>query len=833
MKRILSVVLVIVALAALVYADSTTTYFGLSKMSRGASNWDTKINSNMDLIDAALNAAATDSDLATEAATRASADSTETSQRVAADLSESTTRAANDASEAAARTAADLLIVDMHACDNATVSCNANCTFPETYGAVGDNATDDSAAFALTVGSLASGSAMCLKAGTDYKANIEIVNKSLTIRGAGGQCPTTSRVPGIHAYDPTKPAIKIYSTETGDEYALTMYDVAIYGNQITSETGLHLGPGSNGSRITNCCVAGFVKDNVLVGDYDNMTSPITSVTFQGVEIRSENYLGNCLRIRAGENGGGYGTSHPYNWITQVAFNGGLIYHYALGARDASTWTSEKSYSAHSVIKATDDHNPDNSTSDWGFVWETTSDCVAGTTEPTWGDPSVGDEFVDGTCTWVTHQRGRLLSLLDAGINMSNTYLETGGHFRGIRLEYAANAVWIPYITFANTIITDNAITEVAFENQYNSWNPEAWLNGNLYIYGYYKPRGIKAYRQTMFNINGVSGGTVSAHAVQILPYVYQGHNEVQPYGYLSYDNATNVFDISVIPDPWNDTAQKWDIRMQGRGFGNVQIGATGASYSVPHLMLGERHLWNEGSDLYFKDSAPSNGTDGKKILREDATTMRLGIRNSVNFYTVPTYTRFLLYDDNLTMQTVYNQSNLNIASTSDPAAKNAVAIMNQLNSLTIHGDSDLGYYNGIWNGAAIDNNNTMDGYTAVDTYVNYSGTGTLTANTHFWASLLNNSTGTVASNYGFRAGNPNNAGGGSITNNYAFYADDQTGGTNNYSLYLGSGLVRMNNTKTPANASEACVAGEQAWDANYIYVCVATNTWKRSGLSSW
>jgi len=37
---------------------------------------------------------------------------------------------------------------------------------------------------------------------------------------------------------------------------------------------------------------------------------------------------------------------------------------------------------------------------------------------------------------------------------------------------------------------------------------------------------------------------------------------------------------------------------------------------------------------------------------------------------------------------------------------------------------------------------------------------------------------------------------------------------------------------TPASSSAACTAGQFADDANYHYVCVATNTWKRVALSS-
>src|SRR3984885_14192538 len=41
------------------------------------------------------------------------------------------------------------------------------------------------------------------------------------------------------------------------------------------------------------------------------------------------------------------------------------------------------------------------------------------------------------------------------------------------------------------------------------------------------------------------------------------------------------------------------------------------------------------------------------------------------------------------------------------------------------------------------------------------------------------------------------------------------------------------NLATPASSSAPCVAGQIGADANYVYVCVAANTWKRSALSSW
>lgn len=37
----------------------------------------------------------------------------------------------------------------------------------------------------------------------------------------------------------------------------------------------------------------------------------------------------------------------------------------------------------------------------------------------------------------------------------------------------------------------------------------------------------------------------------------------------------------------------------------------------------------------------------------------------------------------------------------------------------------------------------------------------------------------------------------------------------------------------PATSSSAGVAGAIRFDSDYVYVCVANNTWKRSALTSW
>lgn len=40
-------------------------------------------------------------------------------------------------------------------------------------------------------------------------------------------------------------------------------------------------------------------------------------------------------------------------------------------------------------------------------------------------------------------------------------------------------------------------------------------------------------------------------------------------------------------------------------------------------------------------------------------------------------------------------------------------------------------------------------------------------------------------------------------------------------------------TGVPVNASDAGTAGDIKWDANYVYICTAANTWKRAALATW
>jgi len=68
----------------------------------------------------------------------------------------------------------------------------------------------------------------------------------------------------------------------------------------------------------------------------------------------------------------------------------------------------------------------------------------------------------------------------------------------------------------------------------------------------------------------------------------------------------------------------------------------------------------------------------------------------------------------------------------------------------------------------------------------------------------------------------------------ALFAVNNTGAVVSVSNYTGSSYNATNTAGgfvaplyTPASSSATCTTGTIAWDANYIYICTATNTFKR------
>lgn len=52
-------------------------------------------------------------------------------------------------------------------------------------------------------------------------------------------------------------------------------------------------------------------------------------------------------------------------------------------------------------------------------------------------------------------------------------------------------------------------------------------------------------------------------------------------------------------------------------------------------------------------------------------------------------------------------------------------------------------------------------------------------------------------------------------------------------LDVASNIIRLRTAKTPSSATDTGAQGDICWDASYVYVCTATNTWKRVAIATW
>ena len=154
-------------------------------------------------------------------------------------------------------------------------------------------------------------------------------------------------------------------------------------------------------------------------------------------------------------------------------------------------------------------------------------------------------------------------------------------------------------------------------------------------------------------------------------------------------------------------------------------------------------------------------------------------------------------------------------------------------ALTIHCDSSAEFYGNITsNSAVIDNN----GLSMKNSYVLVQdGNDNEVIKLQPDGNIVFNGSATLSAGSGFRVSSVSTSNGqGNIVTyesgefKYGPQLKDYAGniGANNITL---TGLLKAPQTTKASNATGT--VGQICWDSNYIYVCTATNTWKRSPLT--
>tara|TARA_R110000868_G_scaffold69515_1_gene204573 strand:- start:916 stop:2790 length:1875 start_codon:yes stop_codon:yes gene_type:complete len=121
------------------------------------------------------------------------------------------------------------------------------------------------------------------------------------------------------------------------------------------------------------------------------------------------------------------------------------------------------------------------------------------------------------------------------------------------------------------------------------------------------------------------------------------------------------------------------------------------------------------------------------------------------------------------------------------------------------------------------------GFSPVATQADYAYLYVHNASGEFFAGVENSTTGTII------VGNTAYWGAVRAANGLAFSGNNgaSVGMTLDSSNNLTLGGSLRQPLATPASAAAAGTAGQIAYDANYIYICTAANTWKRVAIATW
>jgi len=171
-----------------------------------------------------------------------------------------------------------------------------------------------------------------------------------------------------------------------------------------------------------------------------------------------------------------------------------------------------------------------------------------------------------------------------------------------------------------------------------------------------------------------------------------------------------------------------------------------------------------------------------------------------------------------------NAGNLNIYSTSG----SVVLASNNTTALTLDSSQN----------ATISGNATVNGASGITTTAT-NGFGLLhsAAASTFRGMKLQ----TSGSNRWLIAANNTAESGSNAGSDFVIYGYNDAGGFLNESLRITrstgaltvGGTLIVSTSSTPASASATGIAGTVCWDSSYIYVCTATNTWKRVAIATW
>lgn len=152
----------------------------------------------------------------------------------------------------------------------------------ETFGAVGDGVTDDSAAFAAAIAAIPATGGTVVAANGPYAVNITIDRPKVRLAGSHiGRPSSASTVGGLVPYDITLPTVTLSSDATLNE-GIQLADLEINGKG-TGYYGIKMLGGTYSGTFDNITIQNFIKKCLWV--QSGAVQPCAYLYFNGVLIQ--------------------------------------------------------------------------------------------------------------------------------------------------------------------------------------------------------------------------------------------------------------------------------------------------------------------------------------------------------------------------------------------------------------------------------------------------------------------------------------------------------------------------------------------------------------------
>lgn len=280
-----------------------------------------------------------------------------------------------------------------------------------------------------------------------------------------------------------------------------------------------------------------------------------------------------------------------------------------------------------------------------------------------------------------------------------------------------------------------------------------------------------------------------------------------------------------------DASSGYGVQIFGAGLSYFNGGNVGIGTAAPSVRF---HV--AGGDTRLDGSVAIGGT---AISANNLLTISNVVADPTTFLAGASVSR----GQSLTVNSAHQIFGL-ISSSNVTGAANATGVQRGLQSTAQH--SGTGIISNARGAEAVLYNTSVgtisNGDALRGVIQNLSAAGTIVNAAGLTLSLGFNN-GTISNTYGIQIGNL--TGGTQASAPYAIFSTDPNARTYlNGNVGLGTTVptarldnagdtYRQRTSRTPASASAAGNTGDICWDANYLYTCVATNTWKRSALSTW